>query len=269
MDEFGWNPLFPAIEDENGVVIVGHRRLTMAEELGITPVIKKHTFGEGEAGDAARVEAALVSNLGPEKISIEDRKKIAAQLCGQGWKVDKIAEKLRVSQMTVYRYLEDLTPVKFPDKPKRGRPRKNPTDTDTTGAEPPASTTELNGTPDPAGTANQVATPEPQLGNTRTEDAVNPNGSDTDTVQGSENTVQGSEPSPTADPAEIERQHKVATQLMCSHLVTVAQMRGLGTARKYRADMAPRGQQVTMQTLLDAQTAIEEMIVIWKEEGFQ
>jgi hypothetical protein len=74
---------------------------------------------------------------------------------------------------------------------------------------------------------------------------------------------------PNYTPAEeIERQHRVATDLLCKHLVAVAQMRGLNTASKYKPEMVSPGRRVTMQTLLDAQTAIEEMIAIWNEEGF-
>jgi hypothetical protein len=41
MQQFGWIEEFPAMADENGVVLVGHRRLQIAKELGIEPVIKK------------------------------------------------------------------------------------------------------------------------------------------------------------------------------------------------------------------------------------
>ena len=69
--------------------------------------------------------------------------------------------------------------------------------------------------------------------------------------------------------AEDERQHRVATELLCTNLVAIAQLRGLDTARKYQPDMALPGRAVTMQTLLDAQTSIEQIITIWKEEGLE
>jgi hypothetical protein len=72
-----------------------------------------------------------------------------------------------------------------------------------------------------------------------------------------------------AEKAEEERQHRVATHLLCHNLVVVAQLRGGTTARKYRADMALPGRAVTMQTWLDAQQAIKEGIAMWKEEGFE
>ena len=116
----------PAIADEYGVVIVGHRRLDVAKELGIEPVIVTVRFGEGDKGDAARAALAIASNVGAEPISAADRKKIAADLYGSGWSMAKIGELLKVATMTVSRDLRNLTSLNSPDQPKRGRPRKQP-----------------------------------------------------------------------------------------------------------------------------------------------
>ena len=127
MQAVGWLPDLPAIQDEHGVVIVGHRRLDVANELGIEPVIKTVRFGEGQAADAARVALAIASNVGAEKISAADRKKIAADLYGSGWSMAKIGDLLKVATMTVSRDLRGFnTLLNPPDKPKRGRPRKEP-----------------------------------------------------------------------------------------------------------------------------------------------
>jgi transposase len=120
---FGYLPDHPIVKDENGIIISGHRRAKMAEELGITPKVVVRKYKD----DAERVAEGVGSNLGAEGFSPADRKRIATELYGKpGWDVGKIADKLRVTKMTVYRYLKDLTPVKSPEKPKRGRPRKEP-----------------------------------------------------------------------------------------------------------------------------------------------
>jgi ParB-like chromosome segregation protein Spo0J len=125
MQAFGWPAHLPAIADENGVIIVGHRRLTVAEELGIEPLIETVHFGEGDNGDAKRAAWAIASNIGFEKLSPADRKKIAARMYGSGWSMQKIANVLKVATMTVSRDLRNLTNGKSPsDQPKRGRPRK-------------------------------------------------------------------------------------------------------------------------------------------------
>jgi hypothetical protein len=94
--------------------------------LGIEPVIVTVRFGEGDKGEAARVALAIASNVGAEKISAADRKKIAADLYGSGWSMAKIGELLKVATMTVSRDLRNLTMLNPPDKPKRERPRKQP-----------------------------------------------------------------------------------------------------------------------------------------------
>jgi ParB-like chromosome segregation protein Spo0J len=62
LQSFGWHSRYPAIEDEYGNVLVGNRRLAVARELGITPVIEKVKFGNGDEADAERLKLALISN---------------------------------------------------------------------------------------------------------------------------------------------------------------------------------------------------------------
>jgi hypothetical protein len=122
METFGYLPGHPIVKDENGMIIEGHRRAKVAEELGIAPEVITRSFGSGDAGTAKRVQQGIGSNVGFEPMSAADRKRIAAQLYGKAWRMDKIAEVLRVSTMTVSRDLRGLTGVKPSER--GGRPRK-------------------------------------------------------------------------------------------------------------------------------------------------
>jgi ParB/RepB/Spo0J family partition protein len=123
MREFGWIVHLPAIQDERGVIIMGHRRLAVAQELGIEPNIKPFTFGDGDEGDARRLKLAIASNLGAKPFTPEERARIAEYLYGEReWSEERIAQALNVSQPTVSRDLELFT-VNNSSKAKRGRPR--------------------------------------------------------------------------------------------------------------------------------------------------
>ena len=123
MREFGWVSEFPALVDERGVVLVGHRRLAVAGELGIEPVIKKLRIGSGDVADAERFKLALVSNVGFKEMTPEERKDIAEYLYGEReWSQARIAEALSVDQATISRDLGELCSVH--NSPRRGRPRK-------------------------------------------------------------------------------------------------------------------------------------------------
>ena len=125
MEQFGWLRELPGVKDENDVIIVGHRRDAVAKELGIEPVFKTVHFGEGVAADAAKAALAIASNVGAEKISPANRKKIAADLYGSGWSMAGIGELLKVATMTVSRDLSRFNNVK-PRPERGGRPRKKP-----------------------------------------------------------------------------------------------------------------------------------------------
>lgn len=127
MKAFGWLTEFPALADERGVVLVGHRRLAVAKELGIEPVIKKLKLGDGDIADAQRFRLAIASNLGGRPLTPNDRKRLAAYLYGeQDWSQERIAEALNVSQWTV---AQDLKELEVPNKSGRGRPRNPSTQT--------------------------------------------------------------------------------------------------------------------------------------------
>jgi ParB-like chromosome segregation protein Spo0J len=122
MRAIGWLKDLPAIRDEHDVVIVGHRRLKVAADLGIEPVIRTITFGDGEAGDAKRAALAIASNVGTEKLSPADRKVMAETLYVEtGWSMQRIGALLKTSTMTVSRDLRGLIGVKPPER--GGRPR--------------------------------------------------------------------------------------------------------------------------------------------------
>lgn len=123
----GWLDGHPAIKDERGVVIVGHRRLQIAEELGIVPKIETKFFGMGDDADRVRSLYALLSNLGNKPLTPEDRKHWVKHLYeDEAWSMERIGEALHVSTMTVSRDLGDLTDVKKTER--RGRPRKEQPD---------------------------------------------------------------------------------------------------------------------------------------------
>src|SRR5262245_22465048 len=128
----GWNPEFPAIVDEHGVVLVGNRRMAAAKAEGIEAVTKTITFGSGDEADAARVRLALISNLGVKPLTKADRKRIAEHLYGQReWTMARIAEALNTTHKTISKDLEEFVPevqinkhTKTDSNPKgAGRPK--------------------------------------------------------------------------------------------------------------------------------------------------
>jgi len=127
MRAFGWLPELPAIRDERGVVIVGHRRLTVANELGLEPRFLTVDFGDGDAADARRFRLAMASNLGSKELTPQDRKRLAEYLYGErDWTMARIAEALNISIGTVSSDLADFsTPEQSATnrRTRTGRPR--------------------------------------------------------------------------------------------------------------------------------------------------
>jgi ParB-like chromosome segregation protein Spo0J len=127
MKEHGWVPEFPALRDERGIVLVGHRRLKVAGELGIEPVIKTLRLGAGDEADAQRFRLAIVSNIGWKAFTPSDRQRIAEYLYGEHeWTMARIAKALDVAVDTVSRDLRDSATVSDRRKPggRGGRPRR-------------------------------------------------------------------------------------------------------------------------------------------------
>jgi transcriptional regulator with XRE-family HTH domain len=102
MQTFGWLEGHEAILDENGVVLVGNRRLAMARELGIPERTITLTFGTGVDATKRRWHYMMGSNMGPKPFTSSDRKKMAWRLRKEeGWSQERIAEFLRCDQKTV------------------------------------------------------------------------------------------------------------------------------------------------------------------------
>lgn len=124
----GWVEELPAIQDENGVVLVGNRRLRLAAELGIQPVIKTITVGQGTAADAKRFRLAYASNIGGKPMTTAERKKLAIYLAQtRNWQQSRIGKALGVGQQIVSRYLNeagvyDQVVNPLPPRPQGGRP---------------------------------------------------------------------------------------------------------------------------------------------------
>ena len=88
---FGWVAQLPAIVDEHGVVLVGHRRLRLAKELGIAPVMQTLRLGSGDAADAERLKPPSPRTLVVRREQA-DRQRIAEHLHGsKEWTMEKIA----------------------------------------------------------------------------------------------------------------------------------------------------------------------------------
>lgn len=123
----GWRKEFPAIQDENGVTLVGNRRLRIARALGIEPVVVTATFGEGEAADDQRMIVAITSNVGGVPATKAERQQLAIRLFQQlNWTQQRIGNALGVSQMQASRYLAGIQTSGLNSPPrdtKRGRPK--------------------------------------------------------------------------------------------------------------------------------------------------
>lgn len=115
----GWNQCLPAIKDENGVVVVGHRRLKIAEEEGIKTFIQVVEFGSGPDADAERVRLANVSNIGASPMTKKDRTRQEERLYRNGLTMAAISHMTGVSEKTVSLDLKGiLTQGKNSQRPK-------------------------------------------------------------------------------------------------------------------------------------------------------
>jgi ParB-like chromosome segregation protein Spo0J len=119
----GWNKLLPAIKDEHGEVLVGHRRLKIAAEENIDPVIEVHTFGSGPDADNDRLQLAVVSNTGAAPLTAQDRKRHAERMYAGGMTMEVIGRVLGVSHVTISNDLREFVSdlQTQPRASKRGR----------------------------------------------------------------------------------------------------------------------------------------------------
>jgi ParB-like chromosome segregation protein Spo0J len=117
---FGWKKDLPAIQDQDGNTVVGHRRLRLAKQLGIEPIIKSHHFKD----DVERRELQVASNVGFSEMTKEDRIKVAQQMLTDDptLTLEEIAVALEVNKSTISRDLNlivaDAT-IKKPAKTER------------------------------------------------------------------------------------------------------------------------------------------------------
>jgi DNA-binding CsgD family transcriptional regulator len=128
----GWDANLPAIRDENGVLLVGNRRMAIALSNNIRPVERVETFGAGPEADAARARLAWLSNVGWSGVTAADRKRVAERLYRDGMTQAAIAAVMGVSQGTVSNDLSELLTannsprVSARGRVNEGRPRSRP-----------------------------------------------------------------------------------------------------------------------------------------------
>jgi len=120
MAAVGWLKHLPALFDEQGETITGHRRLQVAKELGLEPVTMTVKLTADE-----RKQYEIFSNVGGKPFSAAERKKIAMSLYGGEWTMAKIAKALGVSQRTISEDLRGLEATSKLNRPKGGRPKSS------------------------------------------------------------------------------------------------------------------------------------------------
>ncbi|MFD7013926.1 hypothetical protein [Streptomyces sp. NPDC059928] len=86
-----------------------------------------------------------------------------------------------------------------------------------------------------------------------------------DRVAARELTLPGAWAERKARAEEDLRQRRVATQLLCEVLPSLAQVRGTRTFALYDPELAPPGRAVTREIINHAATALAEMASVWKE----
>ncbi|MFD8897097.1 ParB N-terminal domain-containing protein [Streptomyces ardesiacus] len=108
----------------------------------------------------------------------------------------------------------------------------------------------------------QADSAEAQLAKLRAEDPAL-----ADRVIEGELTLQGAWAERRARQEEEIRQRRVATQLLCEVLPSLAQARGSRTFALYDPEFAPPGRAVTREVIEHAATALAEMASVWKERN--
>ena len=114
---FGWKKDLPAIQDQDGDTVIGHRRLRLAKQLGIEPVIKSHHFKD----DTERRELQVASNVGFSEMTKEDRVKVAQAMLADNptLTLEEIAIALDVSKATISRDLNLIVSSETIKKPAK------------------------------------------------------------------------------------------------------------------------------------------------------
>jgi hypothetical protein len=118
----GWSPWLPAIANAAGVLLVGHRRMAVANELGIKPEI--HFLPPGTSREY-QITLALLSNVGGKGWTPDQRREIARLLYDdERWTMKKIAEALDVSVGTVSGDLSKFSGFEKVPRARRATPRR-------------------------------------------------------------------------------------------------------------------------------------------------
>jgi ParB/RepB/Spo0J family partition protein len=231
--------LQPVVLDEDGRVLDGRNRLAACEPLGVTPEV---VIYDGDDPDGY----ALTVNLARRHLSKGQRAMLAAQaadVTGQTQREVAAAQKLstgRVGQAaTVLDHAPDLANAvvagarSLDDAYKEAQDRKR------------AAT-------DAEAQIAKLLAEAPDIAIHVIEDGLPLN-----EAMGQYR----------ARVEEDRRQRRVATDLLCQNVVTVAQFQGGRTGYRYDPDLVLPGRAVTRQVLETAGTAIEELLFIWEERG--
>jgi ParB-like chromosome segregation protein Spo0J len=102
MQAHGWLQELPALQDETGFTLVGNRRMAVAKELGIEPVIRRVKIeGTGDEKEARKMLLAIASNVAAKPFTKEHRQRLIEHYGMESWTQVEIARVLNVSQQTV------------------------------------------------------------------------------------------------------------------------------------------------------------------------
>ena len=125
LEHWGWRKEHPALRDRvTGKVLMGNRRVRLAEELGIEPVFQDVDLGSGDEADAERFIIAITSNIGRKPLNDTDRNRLAEYLYGRKkWSMADVAKALKVNVSTISRNLSPEVLHDAKPKSRGGRPR--------------------------------------------------------------------------------------------------------------------------------------------------
>ncbi|RPI36436.1 MAG: hypothetical protein EHM67_12685, partial [Hyphomicrobiaceae bacterium] len=120
LQAFGWIEQLPAVKDQKGNILIGHRRLRLAESLNIKPVVRVVHCDT----DADRHRIATAANVGYVALSKNEREALAKRLYSVNRMTqEEIAKLLGVGQQQISR---DLGNLRLGVNQKHDRTERNP-----------------------------------------------------------------------------------------------------------------------------------------------
>lgn len=127
MQAHGWLPELPALQDETGFTLVGNRRMAVAKELGIEPVIRRVKIeGTGDEKEARKMLLAIASNVAAKPFTKEHRQRLIEHYGMESWSAAELARVFGVTESTANRDKAEVggrnTHMRIP--PTRGRKAK-------------------------------------------------------------------------------------------------------------------------------------------------